>query len=582
MLRLWPRPRGQRSPFSGTVEPRLRALRWGGAALILIILVRLFFLQVINHRYYTALAAERHGFEMRLPAKRGRIYLRDLKNKTELYPLAINQDFFMVFADPALIKEPKIAAKIIAKKLDLNESELLNKLSVTSTHYVVLKKQVPAPLVDQLKLEGLNAVGFQGESRRFYPEANLAAQIAGFYGFDNDGKPRGKYGLEGFFDEQLSGRAGYLASEAAARGAPIPLAPKEFQPSWDGDDLILTIDRSLEFFVCDKLRRGLKEYEAEKALAVIIEPKSGAILAMCDEPSFDLNRYAEVKDQSLFNNDVIFTPYEPGSVFKAITMAGAIDAGKVTPETTYIDKGALRHDGFTIRNAADKVYGEQNMIGVLQESINTGAVFAAEALGRDLFKKYVQNFGFGSLTGIELKSEVAGNINSLNKKGGIYLATASFGQGLTTTPLQLVTAFSVFANGGKLMKPYIVAEVRKSDGGVIKTEPTEIRQVISSRTAKLINGMLAVVVREGHAKKAQVAGYTLAGKTGTAEIPDFESGGYTEETEQTFIGYGPIDDPRFVILVKFSKPQRRFAEYTAVPVFGEIADFMLKYLEVPN
>jgi cell division protein FtsI/penicillin-binding protein 2 len=263
-------------------------------------------------------------------------------------------------------------------------------------------------------------------------------------------------------------------------------------------------------------------------------------------------------------------------------MAGAIDAGKVTPDTTYTDTGSIKLGGFTIRNAADKSYGPQSMVGVLKESINTGAVFAAQKLGLDLFKKYAQNFGFGGLTGIELKTEVPGNVSSLNKKSDVYLATASFGQGITATPLQLAMAFSVFANQGKLMKPYIVEEVRGSDGTVTKTTPTVIRQVISPRTAQLISGMLAVVVKEGHAKAAQVGGYVLAGKTGTAQVPDLVSGGYTEETEQTFVGYGPIDDPQFVMLVKFSQPERRFAEYTSVPVFGAIADFMLKYLEVPN
>jgi len=311
-----------------------------------------------------------------------------------------------------------------------------------------------------------------------------------------------------------------------------------------------------------------------------MDPINGAIRAMCSLPDFDPNKYNEVKSAGAFNNSSIFTPYEPGSIFKTVTMSAAVNEGLVTPQTTFVDTGSRADFCQTpIRNAADKVYGLQSMSGVLENSINTGMVFVAEKLGKDKFKKYLNDFGFGTRLGLELDSEMSGSISTLSANKGnkidCYAATASFGQGITVTPLQMVSTYSVIANGGKLMKPYIVDEIRYADGHVEKTKPKEIRQVIEKKAALLTGGMLVNVVEKGHAKMAKILGYYIGGKTGTAQIPG--PGGYTTETNHTFVGIAPVDNPKFVMLIKFEKPHSPWAENSTVPLFGEISDFVLKY-----
>lgn len=554
---------------------RLLCLEIGVGIFILLIIARLFILQVIHHEYYVALAEGRHNLYRELLPARGRIFFQDLKQ------LALNQDVFTVVADPKLVEEPARIARILAKKIGADEYEIIAKLAKADSRYEVIKKQVSSEIMEELKLEGLNGISFERQQFRFYPEKEMASQVVGFYGFDIEGQAKGRYGLEGYFDELLAGETGYLSGERDASGAWLSLTKREMKESVNGTDLVLNIDRTIEYVACQKLKEGVEEYKAIGGTVIIINPKNGAILAICNWPAFDPNNYSQVKDIQLFNNPAIFAPYEPGSVFKAFTMAGALDAGQVTPDTKYIDKGSVKIGGRLIKNAAEKVYGEQTMTNVLKESINTGAIFAAKLLGHELFRKYVRDFGFGVLTGIELDTEAPGNISSLNKESEIYLATASFGQGLTTTPLQLVMAFGAIANHGKLYKPYLISEIRYPDGRVEKKEPQFVRQVISPRAARLLTGILTTVVQQGHGQRAQVPGYYIAGKTGTAQVPG-PGGTYSEDkTIQTFIGFGPVDDPAFVMLVKYDEPQRRFAEYSAVPTFGEIAKFLLQYLEIP-
>lgn len=562
-------------------DRRLFCLELGFFIFAFLICARLFVLQVLDHQFYAEAAEGRHNLYEKLFPERGRIYFSDLKNTGELSPLAINQDVFRVVANPKFIDNPQRAARILASKLEVDEGEVLVKLAKEGSRYEIIKKQISKDLVEQLKLEKISGLFFEKELFRFYPEKDLASQVVGYYGFDSSGEARGHYGLEGYFNDKLAGEQGYLSGEQGARGAWLPLAERQIKKAVNGADLYLTIDRTLEYIACRELKKGVAEYQAAGGTIIILNPNTGAILAMCQEPGFDPNNYNQVKDIGIFNNAAIFTPYEPGSVFKAVTMAGALDAGRIAPETKYVDKGFVKFGGFTIRNAAEKSYGEQNMTGVLKESINTGAIFAAQQLGNELFKKYVKDFGFGVLTGIELDTEVAGNISSLDKRGDIYTATASFGQGITVTPLQLAAAFSALANGGKLYKPYLISEIHYADGRIEKKQSQFVRQAIKPRAAKLLSGMLTVVVEEGHGKSARVPGYYIAGKTGTAQVPNLSGPGYLDVTKQTFVGFGPVDNPQFVMLVKYDEPQRRFAEYTAVPTFGAVAKFLLQYLEVP-
>ncbi len=350
----------------------------------------------------------------------------------------------------------------------------------------------------------------------------------------------------------------------------------------DGDDIVLTIDKTVQYEVCAKLNEHVKVVEADSAAAIVMNPKTGEIIAMCSYPDFDPNEYNKVNSIGDYNNRAIFEAFEPGSIFKPITMAAAIDLGKITPETTYIDEGFVKIDEFTIRNSDKKAHGKKTMTQVLESSLNTGTIFAVRQIEQKDFRKYVEKFGFGQKTGIELDTEGGGNISSLEKKSEIYFATGSFGQGLTATPLQMVQAFSAIANGGKMAKPYIVEEIRKQEGIVIKTERPMPVQVISSRTATLLTGMLVSVVKNGQGKKAAVSGYYMAGKSGTAQIADPSSGGYyANKTNHSFIGFAPVKDPAFVMIIKFENPKKgSFAESTTMPLFSRLAKFLLDYYHV--
>ncbi|MFH1187308.1 MAG: penicillin-binding transpeptidase domain-containing protein, partial [bacterium] len=293
--------------------------------------------------------------------------------------------------------------------------------------------------------------------------------------------------------------------------------------------------------------------------------------------------YSKVgEDISVFNNQAILHAYEPGSIFKAVTMAAALDLDKVTPDTKYNDEGFVKVDRFTIRNSDGMANGWQTMTQVLEKSLNTGAIFAAKQIGNKEFLNYVQKFGFGNKVGIEMGGEALGDINSLKNLNDVYTFTASFGQGITVTPIQMINAFAAIANDGKLMKPYLVDQIIDCDGKSAKTLPQQVRQVISPRAAILLKAMLVSVVNKGYDKKAFVKGYNLAGKTGTAQVSD-AGGGYSEDKfNHSFVGFGPVDDPQFVILIKINSPHDvRFASTSTAPIFGKLAEFILKYYEIP-
>ncbi|MDD5031619.1 MAG: penicillin-binding protein 2 [Patescibacteria group bacterium] len=423
---------------------------------------------------------------------------------------------------------------------------------------------------------------------RFYPEGNIGSHILGFTSYADE-EPRGKYGLEGFFDEELFGQYGSIKAERGAEKDVIIVNDREYKKPIDGSDFILTINRSVQFHVCQKLNEAALRHGADSGSVIVMNPKTGAIIAMCSYPDFDPNNYDQVEDIKVFNNPAIFSQYEPGSVFKPITMAAALDQNKVTPETTYKDEGQVMITGWPkpIKNSDfDTVggRGEVNMTGVLENSLNTGAIFAMEKIGAEKFSDYVKNFGFGENTGIELSGESSGDIKNLtaDKIKPIDAAVASFGQGISVTPIQLISAYAAIANGGILMKPYIVKEIDHSDGTKEITKPKEIRRVISEKAATLLGGMLVNVVEEGHGQKAGVSGYYVAGKTGTAQIPKKNGRGYeTGAHIGSFAGFAPADDSQFVMLVRIDNPRDvSWAESSAAPLFGEIAEFLLQYYQV--
>jgi cell division protein FtsI/penicillin-binding protein 2 len=333
--------------------------------------------------------------------------------------------------------------------------------------------------------------------------------------------------------------------------------------------------------MAEKLLEGAKEnLEFESAEIVVMEPNSGKILALANSPAFDPNNYSEVKDLEVFQNSSVQKFFEPGSVFKPITMAAALDQGKITPQTKFVDQGFVKIKSDTISNFANKVWGEKTMTEVLEWSINTGAVFAEQQLGHDAFLEYLKRFGFFDKTGIDLQGEVSSQNQELKKSYEINFATAAFGQGIEMTSIQLARAFSAIANGGKLMKPYLVDKIFEN-GKMIETQPQiQNSSVISQKTASQLTLMLVNVVQNGYGKLAGVQGYYIAGKTGTAQVP--EKGTYSpDKTVQSFIGFGPALDPKFLILVKLYNPKAKTAEYSAAPIFGELAKYIIDYWKIP-
>jgi len=545
---------------------------------------------IFQHSFYVALAQGTQEIYAKLVPERGNVYVQDSRSGEE-YKLAINADYFVVFADTRDISSEE-QAEDIAEKLssvfkydDEQKFQLFLKLKKVDDPYEPIEQKVAHDVVDQIRAMELEGIGFIRKSFRYYPEGVLAAHVIGFLGKDDTGEREiGRYGIEGYWNRDLSGSGGFLEGVRSASGSWISLAGKSLKPAKDGADLLLTIDRTVQFKACEYLRAGMEEYGATSASLIIMDPYSGAVRAMCSLPDFDPNTYNEVETIEVYNNTAIFTPYEPGSIFKPIAMAGAINESLLTPQSIFYDSGSKA--GVCqkpIRNADGKVYEEQTMSEVLENSVNTGMVYVAEQLGKAKFREYIENFGFGVKEGVELDTERTGVIDtlSINNDNSLdcYGATASFGQGITATPMQMATSFSAIANGGVLQKPYIVEEIRYSDGKIERTKPIEIRRVVSQRTSKLVGGMLVNVVDNGHAGRAGVDGYYVAGKTGTAQIPG--KGGYTDETNHSFIGFAPADNPRFVMIVKYEKPRRRFSASTAANTFGDIAKFLLQYYQVP-
>ncbi|MBT4153408.1 MAG: penicillin-binding protein 2 [Candidatus Magasanikbacteria bacterium] len=564
---------------------------FGGMVLVgCIIIARLFFLMVINHDYYKQQADGSHGLFVELFPKRGSVFAQSTKTKEE-FPLAMNRDHFTVFADTRRIKTDD-AAETAAEKLsaifgydDEQKYALFLQLNKRTDPYEPLVHKVDEETVDKIKRAEVEGIHFNRTPLRVYPEGPVAAQVVGFVGKDEGGNDKGSYGVEGYWQQVLAGEEGFLEGERSAGGKRIPLVGTLKKAQEDGADILLTIDRTLQYHTCEILRRYMTHFEATGASLVILDPHTGAVRVMCSLPDFDPNTYNKVESIEVYNNKAIFTPYEPGSIFKPVAIAAALNEGLITPDSYFYDTGSVDANCLKeIKNADGQIYKDTTMTGVLENSINTGMVHAVELLGKKVFREYVEQFGFGVKAGVALNTEVSGQVDSLYRNDrdelDCYTATASFGQGITATPLQMASAFGAIANGGTLLKPYVVEEVRYPSGKIERYKAQEVRRVISRQSAALLSGMLASVIDNGQAKAAQVEGYYVAGKTGTAQIA--EKGVYIDDTNHSFIGFGPVENPAFVIMVKLERPQNaRFSSGSAAPAFGEIAKFVMDYLEIP-
>lgn len=545
-----------------------------------IIVGRLFELQILKYRFYKRAAEAHRKINRVLIAERGQI--KDHSG----YLLATNIKSYSLIAIPANIKDPQKTAQTLAPFLNIKDEtsedfqNLVKKLSYKTDFYEILKKNLDEEEASEIKELDLPGITIESGLKRYYTEKEFFSHVLGFVSYKNE-QPIGQYGLEEFLEKQLAGEPGLLQAEKTPSGSLILDSERVIKRPIRGSDVILTLDRSIQYYACRALEEGVKKSEGESGTVLIMEPKTGKIIALCNWPNFDPNHYQKVKDYRIFFNSAVSESFEPGSVFKVITMAAALDTGAVKPETTYEDTGEVKIADHTIRNSDLKAHGIKTMTNVLEKSLNTGAVFAARKVGLNKFRTYVKNFGFGSLTDIEQAGEAIGDISNLNKSSEIYLATASFGQGISVTPIQLISAVAAIANQGKLMKPYLIDKIIEEDGTVIQNQPKFIRQVISSSTAISLSAMMVSVLENGYGKLARVPGYWIAGKTGTAQVAN-PTGGYSEKTIHSFVGFGPNDNPVFVGLVKINNPKKgKFAESTAAPVFGKIAEYILKYYNVP-
>ena len=543
-----------------------------------LVIFRLYTLQVLARNYYQELAADQHKVFDKLVPERGEIFVRDTNG---YYPVAVNRKLNLVYAVPREVENPRETAKQIASILELDEKETEVKLDQPDGWYAVLKHQVEDEKVFQLKEKELKGIYFSPEDKRFYPGGTFASQVVGFVGSDGN-QIKGRYGIEAFWEKELAGQEGHLEQERDTGGRWISIGERNIVPAENGADLYLTLDHTVQYRAEMAIKKAVEKYSADRGTIIVQDPHRGAILAMASWPTFDANEFSKVEDMSLFSNPAVSGTYECGSVFKPITMAAGLDAKVVTPDTTYTDTGAVNEAGYTIKNSDGKANGVQTMTQVLEKSLNTGAIFVEKLLGNLRFYEYVKNFGFGQVLGIETIGEVPGDISGVATLRNINSFTASFGQGISVTPLQLVNAFSAIANGGELMKPYLVEKIVKSNGEETETEPQEIRRVISREASLDLTRMLVSVVQNGHGKKAGVPGYLVAGKTGTAQVPKKSGGGYEENQHiGSFVGFAPAYDPKFVMLVKLDNPKNvEWAESSAAPTFGEMAKFMLDYFGV--
>ncbi len=510
-------------------------------------------LQVVNGGKFTAKADSQYFSSVLSKANRGSVYFLD-KNSNTL-PAVLNKEFPVVFAVPKAIDDPREAASLLSEILSEDRAVLEEKFSKTGDPYELLLKKADPSLIAKISELKIPGIHIDSGPERFYPFGSLGSQILGFVGpNDSDDTESGRYGLEKFYNDLLAGKNGHKGGEKP------PTLPEA------GGNLTLTIDPNIQK-EAQKILVGLvTNFKAEGGSVIVQEPKTGKILALENSPSFDPNNYSQASISS-FLNPSLQTIYEPGSVFKVITMAAGLDAGRFSPETMYYDQGSLKVSGRTIKNWDLKSYGKVTMTNVIEKSINTGAAYAESLIGRSVFKKYLESFGFGEKTGIDLPGEISGDLRALGPKSPeVAFATASFGQGVAVTTLEMINAISAIANGGNLMRPYLNSEI----------EPKVIRRVVSARAAREVTEMMVSALEK--AEIGQIKSYKLAGKTGTAQVPDFKKGGYTDKVINTYVGFGPVADPKFVILIRLNEPEGApLAGRTVVPAFRELAQFILNY-----
>ncbi|MBU6389013.1 penicillin-binding protein 2 [Patescibacteria group bacterium] len=574
------------------------------------LVARLFSVSVLRHQQYVAEASQQQEVTRDVLPKRGDIYVQDAaagKNQV----IAESVERFALSATPHNIDSKHRAdfANLLSQYSGVDAQKILDTFNQDSMYMNPLKHgltkgdvEAVAAAINKLErsynpayqdaavnfddsqgniLYFVGGIFFIREFSRIYPEGGLLGQTLGFVN-DNGA---GQYGLEGEYNSELTGYPGKLSIEQDSTGN--LLAETQLVKGQDGTSYELSIDRNVQYVMEQDLADEVKSAGATGGSIVIMDPKTGEIIAMASTPSYDPNSFRDITpDQiGLFDNPVISKQWEPGSIFKPFVMSAALDLGLVTPDTSDNYPESVTVDGYKIETALRHAYGEETMTKVIVNSDNVAMVSVANKLGNQNMYGYLKKYGFGDLTGIDLKNEITGTVLPVSQWSDISRATMSFGQGIAVTPMQVIAAYAAIANNGKLVQPRLVKTVIKPDGSRQTVPMVEGQQVIKPQTAQEIRDMMLATVEQAD-RKAEVPGYKIGGKTGTAQIPDPQNGGYLKDAyNHSFVGIEPIDNPRFVVLVKIDHPDLQksglFAESDAVPLFSKVSQFLLNYYQVP-
>lgn len=536
---------------------------------------RLIWVQFVKGAELTEKAIQNRMRDIPVESKRGIIYDR---NGNEL-AISISAD--SIYVIPAELRksgqEKEVAAQL-ASILEMDEESIYKRITQNSS-FEWIKRQAEPEKSQKIRELDLPGIGMTEESRRYYPKGTLASHILGISGIDNTGLE----GIDQYYNDLVGGTKGRIIIEHDAANRPIPEATHKYIAPIDGANLILTIDETIQYITERELDKMFKERNAKSAAAIVMDPNTGEILAMASRPDFDPNNYNDYPAANRRNfaiNDV----YEPGSTMKITTASMALEEKVITPESHLYCPGQITVGKETISCSGDNAHGDQTFTKVVENSCNVGFVKVGLELGLDTYFKYIKAFGFGQVTGIDLPGEAAGILVNPQNAKQIDLATMSMGQANAVTPIQLVTAASVVANGGNLIKPHLVKQVIDNEGQVIKNnEPQIVRRVISEETAATMAGILEGVVTDGTGKNAYIEGYRVAGKTGTAQKVAPTGGYMSSEYVASFLGFAPADKPQLACIVVVDAPQGYpyYGGWVAAPPFREILKDSLRYLEVP-
>ena len=565
---------------SHPIEKRITWVLFFFFSITAILVGRLFIVQVLGHEEYLQHADNQQGVRGNISTPRGSILAVDSHGAR--IPLASNRNYKNLIVEPNRVKNPDEVVRILSGEFLIPSEEILKRIGKKDDPYEILAKKLSPSEEAEEKIRKLDGVSFEDEVKRVYPHDSLGSRFIGFVAGGEE-RDEGKYGLERAYDARLFGEGGFFTGVQDAKGFFLALGRKITRPAKAGSDIVLTVDYNIQVKAREVLEKSKEKWSAPSGIVIVIEPSTGKILAMDALPAYNPNEFNKEKDLAVFQNPAVESIFELGSVMKTVTMAAGIEEKKVTPETTYTDYGVVKILDREIKNFDGKARGVQTMSQVLEKSLNTGAVYVARLLGREKQIEYFKNFGFGEKSGIDLPGELLGNLANIEKGYDVESATASFGQGIAVTPLQMAMAVGAIANNGKLMRPYIVEEVRDEAGNVtMRNEPQVRRSVISPETSQTLTKMLVSVVRNGFEKRASVKGYFIAGKTGTAQVPRRDGKGYSDESIHTLIGYAPAFEPKFLIYIQLNEPKgNRFAANTLTPAFYDLAEYILNYYEIP-